>query len=162
MIQSAQIRQLRDLRKVKVDRLSTEVGLARKKLVGAKETFEDASDEYEKMLADGGMDFDSVLDQAANLHDPQTRLVAVNRTMTRKRAAEARARARRDAAEAEISQTESRLEQLMHDLAVAQAQLKAAETIAERTQRAENTAQEQQSEDNLLDQFSSGAGSGQG
>ncbi len=154
MTQAAQIRQLRDLRQMKVDRLQAEAGVARKRVGAAKDDFVTRTLEFEKVMGGAAANFDSVIEDSADLADPQTRMVAITRTMARQRAAEVRAKTLRDEAELQISTAETRLERLMHDLAVAQGQLEAAERLAQRTDRVEALRAEERTDDMMQDQFS--------
>lgn len=150
-----QIRQLRDLRKLKVDRLKAEVGQARKKLDDARDGFAARSLEYEKVLQGSGANFDALLTESEGLEDGQTRMIAVTRTMARQRAAEIRAKTMRDEAEMAIATVETKIEQLMQALAQAQGQLEAAERLVERTSRVVALREEERADDLMQEQYSS-------
>ena len=154
MTQTAQIKQLRDLRQMKVDRLEAEIGLARKRVEAAKDTFISRTLEYEKVLGANASDFDAVIADSSGIADAQTRMIAVSRTMQRQRAAEERAKTMRDEAEAEIDTADKRLEKLMEELLLAKGQLRAADTLYERAARSDSLIRDERADELAQEQFS--------
>ncbi|MEM6479483.1 MAG: hypothetical protein AAF647_10605 [Pseudomonadota bacterium] len=145
--------QIRDLRALKVDRLTARAIDLRRALVAAQRNAANMIERYRALCASEPEMIDRLLDQTLRITEPAARLAAMNHAVNRVRDVRAQAYREMSAAEAAVMGIEQDIKETSSALAEAQAHLEGIERACQEAGRKGRARAEDIEDDNVLETF---------
>lgn len=124
-----QLTRLHSLRQFKVDRLFMLAQVANARVTALNAEYAAVQEEYRQTCVRNRQGFDQLFKAAADIRDPQSRIVAINRTMQNQQAEVARARARIEDIDADLKSALHARDTANNSLVQAQKQLDCVEVF---------------------------------